>query len=45
MVNAQLESNERNNFATDLIVNDASIEEFNNKLDFYLNLFNKLASE
>ena len=45
MVNAQLESNDRNNFATDLIVNDASIEEFNNKLDFYLNLFNKLASE
>tara|TARA_Y100001934_G_scaffold257748_1_gene327213 strand:+ start:133 stop:720 length:588 start_codon:yes stop_codon:yes gene_type:complete len=45
MIDAQLQSNERNNFATDLIINDDSIEIFESKLDFYFNLYNKLADE
>tara|TARA_B100000963_G_scaffold321705_1_gene305271 strand:+ start:74 stop:661 length:588 start_codon:yes stop_codon:yes gene_type:complete len=45
MIEAQLQSNERNNFASDLIINDDSIEIFKKKLDFYFNLYNKLADE
>ena len=45
MIDAQLQSNERNNFASDLIINDDSIEIFKKKLDFYFNLYNKLADE
>ena len=45
MIDTQLQSNERNNFATDLIINDDSIEIFESKLDFYFNLYNKLADE
>ena len=45
MIEAQLQSNERNNFASDLIINDDSIEIFKSKLDFYFNLYNKLADE
>ncbi len=45
MICAQINSNERNNFATDLIVNDETLEVFNNKLNFYFNLFTQLANK
>ena len=39
----QISSTERNCYATDLIFNDSSLEEFKNKLKFYFELYNKLA--
>jgi len=41
----QISSTERNCYATDLIINDSSLEEFKNKLKFYFELYNKLAHE
>jgi dephospho-CoA kinase len=41
----QISSTERNCYATDLIFNDSSLEEFKNKLEFYFELYNKLANE
>ena len=41
----QISSNERNCYATDLIINDGSLEEFRNKLEFYFELYNSLANE
>ena len=41
----QISSTERNCYATDLIFNDSSPEEFKNKLEFYFELYNKLANE
>ena len=41
----QISSNERNCFATDLIVNDSSLKDFENKLEFYFELYNNLANE
>ena len=41
----QISSNERNCFATDLIVNDSSLKDFENKLEFYFDLYNNLANE
>ena len=41
----QISSNERNCFATDLIVNDSSLKNFENKLEFYFELYNNLANE
>ena len=41
----QISSNERNCYATDLIINDVSLEEFRNKLEFYFELYNSLANE
>ena len=41
----QISSNERNCYATDLIINDSSLEEFRNKLEFYFELYNSLANE
>ena len=41
----QISSIERNCYATDLIVNDTTIDELNSKLDFYCNLYSKLASK
>jgi dephospho-CoA kinase len=45
IINAQISSNDRINYATDLIINDATIDAFNSKLDFYYNLYSKLASK
>tara|TARA_B100000035_G_scaffold81357_1_gene68220 strand:- start:265 stop:855 length:591 start_codon:yes stop_codon:yes gene_type:complete len=45
ILNAQICSNDRINYATDLIVNDGTIDELNNKLDFYYNLYNKLFND
>ena len=41
----QISSTERNCYATDLIINDSSLEEFRNKLEFYFELYNSLANE
>jgi len=41
----QISSNERNCYATDLIINDGSLEDFKNKLEFYFELYNSLANE
>jgi len=41
----QISSNERNCYATDLLINDSSLEEFENKLQFYFELYNNLANE
>ena len=41
----QISSNERNCYATDLIINDSSLEEFRNKLEFYFELYNSPANE
>ena len=41
----QISSNERNCYATDLIVNDGALEDFKNKLEFYFKLYNSLANE
>ena len=41
----QISSNERNCYATDLIINDGSLEDFRNKLEFYFELYNSLANE
>ena len=45
ILNAQISSNERINFATDLIVNDGTIDELHNKLEFYYNLYNTVSNE
>lgn len=45
ILNAQITSNDRINFATDLIVNDGTIDKLNNKLAFYYNLFSKLSND
>jgi dephospho-CoA kinase len=41
----QISGTERNCYATDLIFNDSCPEEFKNKLEFYFELYNKLANE
>ena len=41
----QISSIERNCYATDLLINDSSLEEFKNKLQFYFELYNNLANE
>ena len=41
----QISSTERNCYATDLIVNDSSLKDFENKLEFYFELYNNLANE
>lgn len=45
ILDAQLKSNERINFATDLIINDGTIDELHNKLEFYYNLYNTISNE
>ena len=41
----QISSTERNCYATDLLINDSSLEKFKNKLQFYFELYNNLANE
>ena len=41
----QISSIERNCYATDLLINDSSLEKFKNKLQFYFELYNNLANE
>tara|TARA_Y100001936_G_scaffold12999_1_gene11262 strand:- start:171 stop:758 length:588 start_codon:yes stop_codon:yes gene_type:complete len=45
IINTQLTSHQRNEFATDLIINDGQIDDFKNKLSFYLKLYTNLANE
>ena len=45
LIAQQISSNERNCYATDLLINDGSLEEFKNKLEFYFELYNSLANE
>ncbi len=45
ILNAQISSNDRINFATDLIINDGSIDELTNKLEFYFNLYTRIAND
>ena len=43
IVDQQLHRNKRVGFANDFLMNDSTIESFEVKLDFYFNLYNKLA--
>ena len=43
IVDQQLHRNKRVGFANDFLMNDSTIESFEGKLDFYFNLYNKLA--
>ena len=45
MINNQISRHERNCFASDLIVNDGSLDEFQCKLGFYFKLYTDLANE
>ena len=45
IMNNQISRQERNCFASDLIMNDGSIAEFQKKLDFYYKLYSDLAHE
>jgi len=45
IISIQITGNERSCYATDLIINDGSIEEFQKKLDFYYELYTNLADE
>ena len=45
MIENQISSQERNCYASDLIINDASLEVFQNKLEFYYKLYSDLANE
>ena len=45
IINTQLTSHQRNEFATDLIMNDGQMDDFKNKLSFYLKLYTNLANE
>tara|TARA_B100000212_G_scaffold341042_1_gene323117 strand:+ start:899 stop:1495 length:597 start_codon:yes stop_codon:yes gene_type:complete len=43
IVDQQLHRNQRAGFADDFLMNDSTIESFESKLDFYFNLYNRLA--
>ncbi len=45
IVDQQLHRNKRVGFANDFLMNDSCIESFESKLDFYFNLYNKLADD
>ena len=45
IVDQQLHRHQRVGFANDFLMNDSSIESFESKLDFYFNLYNKLADD
>ena len=45
IVDQQLLRHQRAGFANDFLMNDSSIESFERKLDFYFNLYNKLADD
>ena len=45
IVDQQLLRHQRAGFANDFLMNDSSIESFECKLDFYFNLYNKLADD
>ena len=45
IIKNQISSLERNCFASDLIINDSSLAVFQNKLEYYYKLYNKIANE
>ena len=45
IVDQQLHRHQRVGFANDFLMNDSSIESFESKLDFYFNLYSKLADD
>ena len=45
ILDAQMSSHDRIDYATDLIINDSSIDVLNNKLEFYYNLYTRLAND
>ena len=45
IIENQITSNQRYCFATDLIINDEDLENFNKKLKFYFDLYTNLANE
>ena len=45
IVDQQLHRHQRVGFANDFLMNDSCIESFESKLDFYFNLYNKLADD
>ncbi len=45
IVDQQLYRHQRVGFANDFLMNDSSIESFESKLDFYFNLYSKLADD
>ena len=45
IVDQQLHRHQRIGFANDFLMNDSNIETFESKMDFYFNLYNKLADD
>ena len=45
IVDQQLHRHQRAGFANDFLMNDSTIESFESKLDFYFNLYSKLADD
>ena len=45
IVDQQLHRHQRVGFANDFLINDSNIETFESKMDFYFNLYNKLADD
>ncbi len=45
IIKTQINRNERISYSNDLIINDSSIEDFEKKLDFYFQIYDRLADE
>mgnify|MGYP001159734232 FL=1 len=45
IIKTQMNRNERISYSDDLLINDGSVEDFERKLDFYFQIYEKLANE
>ncbi len=45
IIKTQMNRNERTSYSDDLLINDGSVEDFKKKLDFYFQIYEKLANE
>jgi dephospho-CoA kinase len=45
IIKTQMNRNERISYSNDLLINDGSVEDFERKLDFYFQIYEKLANE
>jgi len=45
IIKTQMNRNERISYSDDLLINDDSVEDFERKLDFYFQIYEKLANE
>ena len=45
IIKTQMNRNERISYSDDLLINDGSVEDFEKKLDFYFQIYEKLANE